>query len=399
MKRFLAPAFALVYFVVPLFPAFITLTAVTVPGVSLVPLPLAIVLLAAMGALAIYGIAMLLREPRERPPTLVPLLLWLGAGVLSALLGFNPFGGVLFIAIFGLGVVWHLALMRYYRDPVLSRTIYWSYLLSGTLAAIAAILMVVTRVPAGQYTIGHGRAIGTFILPGELAGYLIIFLPVAYGVARATRDRALRALAIAGVVFGAAAFVMTFSRAGWIGMAAAAAFYVVARQRLQLQYALAIPLVGLAAVLVVFNVHHNPSENYTRLSIWQAGLEIVQRFPLTGVGPFDFARIYSVVRLPDGDAEAFHAHSFMLTIFAEMGVVGVCAVLYAWFRFAQTLVGRLRTARPEHAALALAVTAGLFGTWVQGVIDTVSVVLFGLWLPTMALALVTAESGLGESEA
>ena len=399
MKRFLAPAFALVYFVVPLFPAFITLTAVTVPGVSLVPLPLAIVLLAAMGVLAVYGIAMLLREPRERPPTLVPLLLWLGAGVLSALLGFNPFGGVLFIAIFGLGVVWHLALMRYYRDPRLARTIYWSYLLSGTLAAIAAVLMVVTRVPAGQYTIGHGRAIGTFILPGELAGYLIIFLPVAYGVARATRDRALRALAIAGVLFGAAAFVLTFSRAGWIGMAAAAAFYVVARQRLQLQYALAIPLVGLAAVLVVFNVHHNPSENYTRLSIWQAGLEIVQRFPLTGVGPFDFARIYSVVRLPDGDAEAFHAHSFMLTIFAEMGVVGVCAVLYAWFRFAQTLVERLRTARPEHAALALAVTAGLFGTWVQGVIDTVSVVLFGLWLPTMALALVTAESGLGESEA
>jgi len=399
VKRFLAPAFALVYFVVPLFPAFITLTAVTVPGVSLVPLPLAIVLLAAMGVLAIYGIAMLLREPRERPPTLVPLLLWLGAGVLSALLGFNPFGGLLFIAIFGLGVVWHLALMRYYRDPRLARTIYWSYLLSGTLAAIAAMLMVVTRVPAGQYTIGHGRAIGTFILPGELAGYLIIFLPVAYGVARATRDRALRALAIAGVVFGAAAFVMTFSRAGWIGMAAAAAFYVVARQRLQLRYALAIPLVGLAAVLVVFNVHHNPSENYTRLSIWQAGLEIVQRFPLTGVGPFDFARIYAVVRLPDGDAEAFHAHSFMLTIFAEMGVVGVCAVLYAWFRFAQTLVGRLRAARPEHAALALAVTAGLFGTWVQGVIDTVSVVLFGLWLPTMALALVTAESGLGESEA
>jgi len=123
VKRFLAPAFALVYFVVPLFPAFITLTAVTVPGVSLVPLPLAIVLLAAMGVLAIYGIAMLLREPRERPPTLVPLLLWLGAGVLSALLGFNPFGGVLFIAIFGLGVVLHLALMRYYRDPRLARTI------------------------------------------------------------------------------------------------------------------------------------------------------------------------------------------------------------------------------------------------------------------------------------
>jgi len=397
--RFLRPAFALVYFVIPLFPAFITLTAVTVPGVSLVPQPLAIALLCAMGVLAIYGAAILLRPPRERPPTLVPLLLWLGAGVLSALLGFNPLGGALFIAIFGLGVVWHLGLLRYYDAPHVSRTIYYSYLLSGTLASIGAILMVITKTPGVQYTIGHGRAIGTFILPGELAGYCIVFLPIAYSIARATTDNALRWLAIAGCVFGSIAFVMTFSRAGWMGMAAAVAFYVFARQRLQLRYALVIPLLGLAAVLIVFNAHHNPSENYTRLTIWQAGIEIVQRFPLTGVGPFDFARVYALVRLPDGDAEAFHAHSFMLTVFAEMGIVGVCAVLYAWWRFAVTLRDRLIAATPQHAAIALAVAAGLVGTWVQGVIDTVSVVLFGLWLPTMALALVTAKSGLGEEEA
>ncbi|MBV9270754.1 MAG: O-antigen ligase family protein [Candidatus Eremiobacteraeota bacterium] len=397
--RLLRPALALVYFVIPLFPAFITLTAVTVPGVSLVPLPLAIVLLCAMGALAIYGVSILLRPPRQRPPTLVPLLLWLGAGILSALLGFNPLGGALFIAIFGLGVVWHLGLLRYYDAPGAARTIYYSYLASGTLSSIAAILMVLTKTPAGQYTIGHGRAIGTFILPGELAGYCIVFLPIAYSVARATTDRALRWLAIAGCAFGALAFIMTFSRAGWMGMAAAVAFYVFARQRLQLRYALAIPVIGLAAVLIVFNAHHNPSENYTRLSIWQAGLEIVQRFPLTGVGPFDFARVYALVRLPDGDVEAFHAHSFMLTVFAEMGIVGLCAVVYAWWRFALTLRDELARATPKHAAIALAVTAGLVGTWVQGVIDTVSVVIFGLWLPTMALALVTAKSGLGEEEA
>jgi putative inorganic carbon (HCO3(-)) transporter len=147
---------------------------------------------------------------------------------------------------------------------------------------------------------------------------------------------------------------------------------------------------------VVFNAHHNPAENYTRLSIWQAGIEIVRRFPLTGVGPFDFARIYPLVRLPDGDLTAFHAHSFLLTIFAEMGAVGVLAVLWAWWRFAVALNERLRAARPAHATLALAVAAGLVGTWVQGLIDTVSVVLFGLWLPSMALALATAQYGLGE---
>ena len=122
----------------------------------------------------------------------------------------------------------------------------------------------------------------------------------------------------------------------------------------------------------------------------------MRRFPLTGVGPFDFARIYPLVRLPDGDAAAFHAHSFLLTIFAETGLIGLLAVLFAWWRFAGELVKRLRGASAANATIALAVAAGLVGTWVQGLIDTVSVVIFGLWLPSMALALVTATDGLGE---
>ena len=150
------------------------------------------------------------------------------------------------------------------------------------------------------------------------------------------------------------------------------------------------------AVGAFFNVNHNPSENYTRLSIWQATLGIIERFPLTGVGPFDFASAYAQVRLPDGEPTAFHAHSFLLTIFAEMGLVGVTAVLWAWWRFANILRAQLAAAKPEHVRLALAVAAGLVGTWVQGVIDTVSVVIFGLWLPTMALALVFARDGLEE---
>lgn len=396
LHRFLPAGFAFTYFVVPLFPPFITLTAVTIPGVSLVPRSFAVVLLAIMACIAVYGMVMLLQKPVERPRTFWPLLGWLGAAVLSALLGFNPAGGLLFIGIFGLGVVWHLSLLRYYRYPGVNRAIFWSYLSSGALAALAAIVMVVVRVPADQYTIGHGRAIGTFILPGELAGYLIVFIPLAFAVARVSADRALRLLAWSASVIGTVALALTFSRAGWMGFAAAVAFFAFASGRVRRRYAPLILLGGLAAVLIVFNAHHNPAENYTRLSIWQAGVEIVRRFPLTGVGPFDFARIYPLMRLPDGDLTAFHAHSFLLTIFAEMGIVGILAVSAAWWRFGEELSRRLRGARPADTLLALAIAAGLAGTLVQGLIDTVSVVLFGLWLPSMALALAVAEHGLGE---
>jgi len=123
---------------------------------------------------------------------------------------------------------------------------------------------------------------------------------------------------------------------------------------------------------------------------------MVRRFPLTGVGPFNFARIYPLVRLPDGDASAFHAHSFLLTFFAEMGIVGLSAVLFAWWRFVVVLRRSMSDVPATNALLALAIAAGLFGTWVQGLIDTVSVVIFGLWLPSMALALACARHGLAE---
>lgn len=385
------------YVILPLFPLFITLTSVRVPGVALLPHAFSVALLAAMVVLALYLLTTLLIPPLDRPPTAVPLLAWLGAGVLSAVFGFDPLAGMLFLAIFAMQLLWHFSLLRYYTVPGVARAIFWSYMLSGAVASLAAIVMVVTRTPATQYAIGHGRAIGTFILPGELAGYLIIFLPIAFALAGITRDRNLRAVAWIALTIGTVAFILTFSRAGWMGLAAAIATYGLLRGIVRRRYAPLILLAGLGAVLLVFNVHHNPAENYTRLSIWQTGIEIARRFPLTGVGPFEFARIYSLVRVPDGDAQAFHAHSFLLTILAETGILGVAAAFAAWWSFAAALRARLAGAPSSHAALALAVVAGLAGTWVQGLIDTVSVVIFGLWLPTMALALAAAAHGAGDA--
>jgi putative inorganic carbon (hco3(-)) transporter len=120
---------------------------------------------------------------------------------------------------------------------------------------------------------------------------------------------------------------------------------------------------------------------------------VIDRFPLTGVGPFGFSRLYAVVRLPDGDATAFHAHSVYLTFLAELGVVGAAAFVWLGWSFIVELRRRLASANPDAAFLALAISAGLIGTLVQGVIDTVSVVIFGLLLSTMALALAAARDG------
>ncbi|HTX59469.1 MAG TPA: O-antigen ligase family protein [Verrucomicrobiae bacterium] len=401
--RAIRAAFVAVYAAVPLFPSFIALSGNSFPGVELIPLPLALAVLGLVCGLAIVAGVLLVRYPRRgAQPILVPIFTWFAASMLSALAGFDPAAGVLFVSIFGLGAVWHASVMRFYGEPGVARAIFWSYLCSGALASLAAVVMIATRVPAAQYAMQHGRATGTFVLPGELAAYLVVFLPIAFALARGARERALRAVAWIALGCGALAFLLTFSRAGWMGLAATVAFLLAVRARRLRAGATAALLVvaaGAAAVLLLFNAHHDPSEDYTRIAIWRAALQIIDRFPLTGVGPFDFSRLYALVRVPDSEPSAYHAHSLYLTFFAELGILGLSAFLWTAWAFVAELRRRLAAATPQNAALALAVTAGLFGVAVQGLIDTMSVVIFGLWLPTLALALATARDGLGEPPA
>ena len=119
------------------------------------------------------------------------------------------------------------------------------------------------------------------------------------------------------------------------------------------------------------------------------------------MGPFDFPQLYALVHVPDADATAFHAHSLYLTLFAELGIAGLAAFLWNLWKFAAELRRRVARASPDAALLALAVAAGLVGVAVQGLIDTVSIVIFGLWMPAMGLALAAAQSNwpAGERDA
>ncbi len=399
MRRLMPAALGLVYALVPLFPSFIALTAVAFPGVTLVPRAAAVGVLGVCGVLALYALAMLVRyRARGSQPLLLPLLAVFGAGLLAGCFGFDPRAGLLFTFIGGLGVVWHCAIVRFYDDRGAATTLLAAYLVSGAAAAVTAIAMLALREPAAQYALQHGRATGTFVLPGELAGYFIVLVPIAYAVARVKSSVLLRVAAWSTVALGVIALALSYSRAGWMGFAAAVAFVVATRTKAGTRGAALVVAAGAIAVLLLFNAHHDPSEDYTRLSIWQAATHIIDRFPLTGVGPFNFSRLYAIERAPDADATAFHAHSLYLTFFAEFGIVGVASVVWLMWRFAVELRRRLARTSQARAFLALSVAAGLVGVAVQGLIDTVSVVIFGLWLPTLGLALGAAGDGSAPSD-
>ena len=394
--RFAPIAYTIVWGAIPLFPAFITFTSVQFPGVSVVPQSVAFGVLGLMLLLGLWALPALFLAPRPRQPVANAIFLFAGCCTLSSALGLSPRDGLVFSTIMWLGALWHYMQARDYDRPGVARAIYWSFIVTGIVACVLAIGMVLTKIPTAQYTIANGRAVGTFVLPGELAGYVIALLAVATGLVQSAREVPLRIAAGIALAVGVVTMLLTFSRTGFVGLACAAGFYVAVRARSKRQglvVAGAIVLAVVALVLLFFNERHNPSENYTRIAIWQAALGVIQRFPLLGVGMFGFSHIYPAVRLPDGDEIAFHAHSVYLTFFAETGIVGFSAFLWVLISFARELRARLAQASATASVLSLAIAAGVVGMLVQGLIDTVSVVTFGLLFPTLSLALVAAREG------
>jgi O-antigen ligase len=382
---------------IPAYPAFITLSGINPPGVSLIPRGVALALLVVCAVAAAIVGTDALRRPGPVPATFWPACAYIGGWLVTALLGFDPATGLLFVADGLLVLAFHVGIARFYHDPRAAVTMLGAFLASGALVSVLSLAMVVLRRPALIYAFGHGRATGTFVVPGELAGYLLFLIATAVGVALITRRSWLRLLAWVAAAAGVLALAETYSRAGWLGFAVGGAFFIFMQRRSAL---LGLLLVGALAVglltISVYNGHHNPSENYTRLSIWRTGMRIVELFPVTGVGPGSFRHVYPSLRPPDGEPSAFHAHNYLLTSFAETGVVGMTTLIALWWSFGRAAGAALRDADKRGRTLALAVLSGFVATWAQGALDFIQVVILGCWIPFMALALAAARYGIGE---
>ena len=375
----------------PLYPAFISLVPIAPPGVSLIPAHAALAVLALVGLASALLFIDLYAELGARifEENLVRgALVFIAAILLASVCGFVPIVGVIFCAIALCTVIGLVGIRAFGARGGIARMMTYALLLSSLCASTFALALWLLRRPAILYAIGNGRAIGTFVVPGELAGYLGMLVPFALGTALTTREWRLRCVAWLACVVGSAAALASFSRAGIFGLVVAVLFlaYVRGHRRAAMGAAVAIALLALAA-RQFFDLHHNPAEDFNRPSIWFAALREIKLFPLTGVGPGGFARVYPLVRLPGGEAAAFHAHNFLLTMGAETGLVGLAALVALWSRFIMAFRARFATASAPARLAALAVAAGFVATWTQSMLDVVQILFLGLWIPFMGMAL------------
>ncbi len=393
-----AVALGCAFAILPVSPALVELTAIEPPGISIVPRAMAQLLLATV--LAVSGAALASAVRREAAGTggmSRPIFAYVASWALAAVFGIDPVTGTCYVVAVGCAFALHVAIARYYASGA-ATAIFGAFLASGLVVSVLGVAMVVTRAPSAAYAVAHGRAVATFLVPGEFAGYLLFLVPVAAGVAVCARAPWLRGLALASTLAGLVALWATYSRAGWFGISVAAALLIFIRYRdAGVALGLAAALACEALWLWGFNDHHNPSEEFSRLPIWIASWRAVTLFPLTGLGPGGFRQVFAALRPPGDLAVAFHPHGYVLEAFVETGACGLAALGFLWYAFARSFAERLRCASSQARTLGLAFVAAFVATWVQATVDCVHVLELGAWIPFMALALEATRHGLRDA--
>ncbi|MCP9808927.1 IctB family putative bicarbonate transporter [Cyanobium sp. HWJ4-Hawea] len=239
---------------------------------------------------------------------------------------------------------------------------------------------------------GTIRIYGTLDNPNLLAGYLLPAIPLALVALLRWPGMARKAFALAALLLGIAALVLTYSRGAWMGLVAEAAVVVVLLgsslthswpplwRRL---FPLLLLVLGAAALVVVVTqveplrvrvlslvAGRNDSSNNFRINVWLAALDMIQARPWLGIGPGNdaFNQIYPLFAQPRFNA--LSAYSIPLELSVEAGIPGLLAGIGLVLCCLRSALGQW--GRGGFWALpALAVLAVIAGLGVQGLTDTI----------------------------
>lgn len=305
-----------------------------------------------VAAALVYAVHLLRVHPSiQFPPVKLPLGLFCLTTVISLAWAANPTVGwfavrklvlflVLLLAVNLVVSVGHLTLLY--------RTLFLESALAGLVAAFQFVrqyravrglhpgrvyfYMTATRIHGFM---GHWMHFGgqQMLMWSALVAFLLL------GVRRTMKSRVVW-FAVAGVV--ALSIILNFTRGVWLGCFVATV-YLVGRWRARWLWVLpvlviagyfAAPRLVRRRVAILRHPASDPALSI-RFEMWRAGLRMIERHPLVGVGPDNIVEVYSLY-LPPGRAPEVgyheHLHDNFLQFAAERGLP--CLVAWVWLMVA-----------------------------------------------------------------
>lgn len=239
--------------------------------------------------------------------------------------------------------------------------------LSMAVIAVDGIFQLIT----GTDFIRHftsGRMIqGPFHSPNGFAGWLLIMVFLALSIASLRKNsRYLKAALwfLTGLL--AVCLVSTQSRGAWIAAVSALIFMGALKSRKS--YAITAGMAVILFFIMPYCVKGAASWTL-RGSLWREALQIIEDFPLLGIGINTYAHIGSRYALTGGGG--YYPHNCYLQIAAETGLLGLGAFLWVIVALFRTSLANLKMVEGRFYKMLLAgLLTGLFGFLVHSFVDT-----------------------------
>ena len=241
-------------------------------------------------------------------------------------------------------------------------------------------VVVLQALRAHQYNVLDTPPVVIYTTANALALFLDPLIAIAAATLLYVRDREIQAASAVFLVVAGPAMILTFSRGGFLAMAAVAVGLALSHRRrwwlLGGVVLVAIVLVLIPPIYTRVSVEFQNVGGTTffgnagRIALWTATLQMLQHYPIFGAGLSGFAERIHPYWNPIGQPVQFiDPHNIVLNFWVETGVLGVVAAVWLFvvaFRWSWT---GFHAAGGAWAALSLGLLLACVAFVVHGLVD------------------------------
>ena len=276
---------------------------------------------------------------RLRSPFMWPAALLLIAAVLDVVEAPSRIAALgLFRAYFIEPIAYAAVLVHVVTAPRRAFAVLAGLGVAGVVVGLPNAVVVLEALKAHTYDVTQTPPVVIYTTANALALFLGPLIAIAAGLVLYVPARKVRLLAGAFLLVAGPAMLLTFSRGGFLAMAAVAVGLALSHQRrlwlLAGTAAVALVLVLIPPIYTRVSVEFQNVGGTTffgragRLALWSATLQMLSHFPVFGAGLSGFADRIGPYWNVDHPERFIDPHNIVLNFWVETGVLGVIAM--AW---------------------------------------------------------------------
>jgi O-antigen ligase len=242
-------------------------------------------------------------------------------------------------------------------------------------------LLVQAESGSVSRTSGARRGFGTLPAPASTSKLLLLLLPVSSMLFLRTSSWLIKWGCLVSFMLGTVALVVTFSRAGLVALAGqmAVTLWFAYKLRYISRHACILIVVAVGATALLCSplayvyLTTRPSSVSIRATQYEGALRMIASNPVLGVGLNNSTVVMKhyvpgtsgPTRDPTKQAYQHPVHSYFLSVWAEIGIVGLVCYLGFFVAIARLGLRRLNSRDPDTALVCSAFLLGLLGVGLQ----------------------------------